>query len=97
MWQVLFLGRPWPSVVFGEHLLNEIFFDEDDWEIVEEPAATRLMEFNSGTPREVLQQEIFLNDTNFEVVWKSDRGIGFFSRGQSLAMWLWRSHCIQNS
>ena len=77
MWQVLFLGRPWPSVVFGEHLLNE-----DDWEIVEGPAATRLMEFNSvKTVREVLHQEIFLKDTNFEVVWKSDRGIGFFFQG----------------
>lgn len=81
MWQVLFFGRPWPGVEFNEKLLSEIFFDEDDWEIAEERGAERLQEINFQTPHEALYKGVILKETMYEVIWKSDRGRGFFLQG----------------
>ena len=75
-----------------------IFFDEDDWEIADERGAERLQEINFQTPREALYKGVILKETMYEVMWKSDRGRGFFfCRGQNLATLPWRSHFIPKS
>ena len=85
MWQVLFFGRPWPGVEFNEKLLSEIFFDEDDWEIADERGAERLQEINFQTPHEALYKGVILKETMYEVIWKSDRGRGFFLAGAKVS------------
>ena len=43
--------------------------------------AERLQEINFQTPHEALYKGVILKETMYEVIWKSDRGRGFFLQG----------------